>query len=138
MLGDASDEHPFRFLQLQRSLLLNFLDDAADDFPLVSIPFSARILSQAENFIKIFYAYQVALSPRSFSLTSVALMQQAASSLAWTISSIVSGQDTIGEQLNDIKTLYETSHIQNNMKDGELRYPQDCNEISSGMEISFK
>jgi hypothetical protein len=65
-------------------------------------------------------------------------MQQASSSLGYTIMSIMSERHSLQQRFNDIKTFYETGHIKNKLEDGEVKYPLDGAEPSTGMEIKFE
>ncbi|KAF8575570.1 P-loop containing nucleoside triphosphate hydrolase protein [Ramaria rubella] len=120
LLADSSDEHPARLLHMERSIFFSFLDTFSEDFPL------------------IFYAFQVYLSPGSFSLTSVALMQQASATLTWTFYGIFNDQKSLQQHIENLKTLYELENIKNTLDDGDLEYPKDTAVSSSGMEIKFE
>ncbi|KAF8513614.1 P-loop containing nucleoside triphosphate hydrolase protein [Gautieria morchelliformis] len=120
LLGDTSDDYPDSLLELQRSSFLSFIDAFTEDFPL------------------IFYAFQVYLSPQSFSLTSIALIQQASSSLTWTFYRILREEKSFRQRLEEMKTVAELGKIQNTLEDGELHYPKDVLKHSPGMEIRFQ
>ncbi|KAF8513619.1 P-loop containing nucleoside triphosphate hydrolase protein [Gautieria morchelliformis] len=120
LLGDTSDDYPDSLVELQRSSFLSFIDAFTEDFPL------------------IFYAFQVYLSPQSFSLTSIALIQQASSSLTWTFYRILREEKSFRQRLEEMKTVSELGKIQNTIKDGELHYPKDVLKHSPGMEIRFQ
>ncbi|KAF8490889.1 P-loop containing nucleoside triphosphate hydrolase protein [Gautieria morchelliformis] len=114
LLGDTSVENPDPLLGLQRSSFLSFIDDFIEDFPL------------------IFYAFQVYLSPQNFSLTSIALIQKASSSLTWTFYRIFREEKSFRQRLEEMKTVSELGKIQNTLEDGELHYPKDMLKHSPG------
>jgi hypothetical protein len=91
-----------------------------------------------QGLFQIFYAFQVYLSPQSFSLTSVALIQQASSSLTWTFYSIFREEKSFRQRLEEMRTISELGKIQNTLEDGELHYPEDVLKPSPGMEVKFQ
>ncbi|KAF8526992.1 P-loop containing nucleoside triphosphate hydrolase protein [Hysterangium stoloniferum] len=119
-LGDTSDEYPDRSLDgIHRPILGALANSLKEEIPL------------------IFYALMILGSPTNFSLASVALMQQASSTLTDTLYSIFMQESSIRDILKQIKELYEIGDHANKIVDGKLSYPSG-NEISKGMEIKFE
>ena len=93
-----------------------------------------------QTVIQIFYAIQVYISPKSFSLPSIALMEQASSTLTWTMYELFRDSDSMLQTFRQVKDLYALGEIQNLIKDGELPYPRGLAEQkgSRGMSVTFE
>jgi hypothetical protein len=87
--------------------------------------------------MKISYAFRVYLSPQTFSLASIALMQQASRSLTHTLYHIYTADSSFREILEKIKELYNLENWANKQVDGEVSYPLE-NDESRGMEVKFE
>ncbi|KIJ37589.1 hypothetical protein M422DRAFT_33682 [Sphaerobolus stellatus SS14] len=119
LLGDISDEYPNQLLDYERPLLRIFSSNISEDIPLV------------------FYAIQIYINPKSFSLPSVALMQQASSTLTWTVYEIFRDENSLLQICHKIKALYAVEKTENKLQDGSLNYFGTIPE-ARGMDVIFK
>jgi len=80
------------------------------------------------------------LSPATFSMTSIAIMQEYSTSLKFALQMLFWDMRQAGKCVTDIKVLYETANIQNQIVDGTVEYPQPADEAdtSKGMDIELR
>ncbi|KIJ37579.1 hypothetical protein M422DRAFT_211323 [Sphaerobolus stellatus SS14] len=119
LLGDTSDDTPDMLLDNQRSLPRVFISSLIEDVPL------------------LFYSIQVYFDPMSFSLSTLALIQQGSQLLTSNIYWIFKGRDSMLQTFHQINELYAIENIENKLLDGNLNYPEDVPE-SRGMGITFE
>lgn len=134
LLGDVSDEWPDHILRSRRSLSKTLTSRITDDLPIVRL-FPKRLL-RLLIMLQLLYAVQVYNSPQSFSLSAVALMQQASSSLTWTLYEVFRDRDSLMHIIQQIQEVYEVMNLQGKVGDEELRYPESVPE-ARGMAVTF-
>ena len=71
-------------------------------------------------------------------MASIAILQQASSSLRGSINDILYTGETLKRHVLQLKNLYAMGEIQNIIKDGELSYPLPDVTSESGMKIELK
>lgn len=78
------------------------------------------------------------LHPARFTVTSIAILQQSASTLRWSLESVLDSTDSFQRQLTDIKNLYEVSDVVNKISDGTLPYPSSSDKKQTGMAFELR
>ncbi|GJJ10012.1 hypothetical protein Clacol_004238 [Clathrus columnatus] len=86
----------------------------------------------------MFYSYQVYLDPKAFSLSSIALMQQATSMVGEILENLFGRPHHDPIDFEWMKSLYEDPSEMNVIRDGETIYPPTDIESSNGMEVKFE
>ncbi|CAK5284696.1 unnamed protein product [Mycena citricolor] len=86
----------------------------------------------------LFWAFSAVMQPRSVSMTSIAIMQQYATSLSYSLELLMYDLRQIGKALRDIAALYEAADVRNELVDGELAYPGAERHSSEGMDVEFR
>ncbi|TFK33868.1 P-loop containing nucleoside triphosphate hydrolase protein [Crucibulum laeve] len=78
------------------------------------------------------------MNPSKFSLASIAILQQSASQLEYSVSSVLRHTTEFRNGINSIKDIYTKAYIQNKMKDGHLTYPHPENGSEAGMGFELR
>lgn len=86
----------------------------------------------------MFYSYQVYLNPKAFSLTSIALVEQATSMIENIIDGIFGGRYYDPIDFEWMKSLYEGATDSTVLKEGDMTYPPKETESSKGMDVKFE
>ncbi|KAF7355898.1 P-loop containing nucleoside triphosphate hydrolase protein [Mycena venus] len=88
----------------------------------------------------LYWALNAMLAPAKFSMTSIAILQQYSSSLNYSLQMLFWDFSQVGKCFTDIKMLYETANIKNQIVDGDVEYPRPEAEFeaSKGMEIELR
>ncbi|KAJ6453285.1 P-loop containing nucleoside triphosphate hydrolase protein [Mycena vitilis] len=71
-------------------------------------------------------------------MTSIAILQQYSLSLNYALQMLFWDFSRVGKCFTDIKILYDTADIQNQIVDGDVAYPRPSVDASKGMEIELK
>ncbi|EJF56134.1 HlyB/MsbA family ABC transporter [Dichomitus squalens LYAD-421 SS1] len=89
---------------------------------------------------QIYFTLRAAQAPASIplSLASLNLIQSATDRFAFTVYEIIRRTQSVGHQLESVKKLYEVVNIPNLVKDGTKPFPEDQNQIRSGIELEFR
>lgn len=78
------------------------------------------------------------LYPSKFTISSIAILQQSASTLRWSLESVLGNADRFRRELVDIRNLYESVNITNTVADGQLPFPDPLDEKNTGMTLELK
>jgi ABC-type multidrug transport system fused ATPase/permease subunit len=78
------------------------------------------------------------LWPAKFSMTSIAILQQYSASLNYSLQMLFWDFSQVGKCFTDIKILYESANIKNQIVDGDVAYPRPNVDVSKGMEIELR
>jgi len=122
-LGDISTEDANAEWSSRQPFLLTSLHALLNDFPL------------------LYFAIRILFSPKGITFSSLAISQEAASSVQWTIYTLTYESKSLAQQLMAVKNVYARYDIQNRMKDGVVSYPSIDDEPitkSTGMELEFR
>ncbi|KLO12495.1 P-loop containing nucleoside triphosphate hydrolase protein [Schizopora paradoxa] len=122
-LGDVSTEDANREWSNRQSFVVGSFYGLMNDFPM------------------IYFALRILFSPKGITFSSLAISQEAASSIQWTIYMLTYDSKSLARQLSSVKNVYARFEIQNKMKDGVLTYPRVLDESvkeSTGMELEFR
>ncbi|KAI0074198.1 P-loop containing nucleoside triphosphate hydrolase protein [Panus rudis PR-1116 ss-1] len=104
------------------------LGETSDDFATTlyhvqPTPVPGLILSFLQELPLLYFIFTCLLSSKSFSLASLGILHQMASSLRYTFERIASVKNDWNANLTHIKSVYEGIKITNVVKDGERNYP---------------
>ncbi|KIJ54559.1 hypothetical protein M422DRAFT_220860 [Sphaerobolus stellatus SS14] len=100
-------------------------------------PLSRIVLGSLIDHPLLFYSIQVYFNPKSFSLSTLALIQQGFQSLVWNLIWLFKNGESLLQTFRQIKELYAIENIENKLPDGNLNYPAGAPE-SQGMGITFE
>ncbi|KIJ53230.1 hypothetical protein M422DRAFT_222622 [Sphaerobolus stellatus SS14] len=101
-------------------------------------PLTYRIVQRLIGDLPLmFYTFQVYLSPKAFSLSAIALTQQASQSLSGTFSTILNPRGSLSELVQAAEELYTLQNPLLTMTDGTLDHAE-CAPKANGMDIIFK
>lgn len=78
------------------------------------------------------------MSPSKLSMTQLAVLDQASTSLSYTLSSIVWDIDLWPGYFSRMRNVYTVLDTKNKMKDGETPFPRPGYEESEGMGIELR
>ncbi|KIJ27976.1 hypothetical protein M422DRAFT_37506 [Sphaerobolus stellatus SS14] len=118
--GDLSSDSPSEISRAHTPIMTRISDYVSQDFPYV------------------LYCIQLARSPDSFSLASVALFQNISRDLSATLLGLVEKQANLSMTLSKIKELYRVEDIPIAVLDGTEKFVRDEKSASRGMEMEFK
>ncbi|KAJ7652353.1 P-loop containing nucleoside triphosphate hydrolase protein [Mycena polygramma] len=86
----------------------------------------------------LYWAVSAMLSPAKFSMTSIAILQQYSSSLNYSLQMLFWDFSQVGKCFTEIKILYESGNVKNQIVDGDGAYPRPSVDASKGMDIQLK
>ncbi|KAJ7615767.1 P-loop containing nucleoside triphosphate hydrolase protein [Mycena polygramma] len=86
----------------------------------------------------LYWALSAMLAPSKFSMTSIAILQQYSSSLNYSLQMLFWDFSRVGKCFTDVKILYDSADIKNQIVDGDVAYPRPSVDASKGMEIELK
>ncbi|KAJ7879382.1 P-loop containing nucleoside triphosphate hydrolase protein [Mycena leptocephala] len=101
-------------------------------------PFNQIAAEWAGELPTLYWALNAMLWPAKFSMTSIAILQQYSASLNYSLQMLFWDFSQVGKCFTDIKILYETANIKNQIVDGDVAYPRPGVNVSKGMEIELR
>ncbi|KAJ7215585.1 hypothetical protein GGX14DRAFT_443140 [Mycena pura] len=114
--------------------------DVWDQYSIDRTPAWNIIGEWAKELPTLYWAINAMLNPATFSMTSIAIMQEYSTSLDYALYMLFWDVRQVGKYVTDIKVLYETANIQNQIVDGTVEYPRPADEAdtSKGMDIELR
>ncbi|KAJ7178279.1 P-loop containing nucleoside triphosphate hydrolase protein [Mycena filopes] len=104
-------------------------------------PFKRILNKWAGELPTLYWAATAMLRPVT-SMTSIALVQQYSSALNYSLQMLFWDLSQVGKAITDIKILYETETIKNQIVDGDVEYPRTDRdtktEFAKGMDIELR
>ncbi|KAJ7215595.1 P-loop containing nucleoside triphosphate hydrolase protein [Mycena pura] len=121
-LGSVTSRHAWEQYGIERTPASNIISALAGQLP------------------TLYWAINAMLNPATFSMASIAIMQQYSTSLNYALQMLFWDVRQVGKYVTDIKVLYEAAEIQNQIVDGTVEYPRPANEAdtSKGMDIELR
>lgn len=87
---------------------------------------------------KVYCAVNAVMNPSKFSVASIAVLQQSAWTLRYSLESIMYSSRAFQRHVSKLKALYAVSEVKNKIQDGNLSYPQSTTEDDKGMALELK
>ncbi|KAF7965583.1 hypothetical protein HWV62_42832 [Athelia sp. TMB] len=119
-LGSTSDDHPYYQVMTQSDSV-----------------WSAIGANWLEALPMIYYAANAILLPRGFSLASIAILQQTSNNLQRSFTHLLYESKLFASTVNEIRKLYDSLEVQNEIDEGILPYP-NANTEGEGMGIEVR
>lgn len=135
-LGDiSSDSAEYQYMRRNRPIW-DTVAGLIGEFPTVS---GSHRSSQTPTQTKqIFYAANAVLNPSKFSISSIAILQQTATSMRWTSDSVVRESNQLARYLNHIRNIYRSLEVDNRIDDGISPYPSIGEKLHKGMSLEAR
>lgn len=89
------------------------------------------------NALKVYYAVNVILFPGSFSLTTIATLQQMSFKLQRTFGKLMYDGKMFKDTINLAKKIYDSLEVHNQAQEGTVPYPR-ANATREGMAIQIR
>lgn len=89
------------------------------------------------SILQLYFALNAIYNPSNFSVASIAILQQAATSLRWTFGSIFSYGAALPRTISRIGDMYTALDVKPVLKEGSLSYPGE-KDVGSGMALEVR
>ncbi|KAJ2925277.1 hypothetical protein H1R20_g11818, partial [Candolleomyces eurysporus] len=119
-IGNLSDEHPILQVDHITSPIERVVQGILEDLPMV------------------YCGLNVIISPSRFSLSNIAIMQTASTTLRNSIAMLFYRNRNLGKNLNTIREIYSVSKIRNQVDGGKTSYPSSEKSAKEGMSFELR
>ncbi|KAJ6532944.1 P-loop containing nucleoside triphosphate hydrolase protein [Mycena capillaripes] len=119
-LGNVSDLEPLYAYALHRTPIMSILTRISGDLP------------------TLYWAANAILDPKSYTVTSFAILQQHAQALNITFQLIFYDFSRVAEACSNIKELYDMADVENKIPDGCRAYPNSTLSTEKGMSFELR
>ncbi|KAJ7669593.1 P-loop containing nucleoside triphosphate hydrolase protein [Mycena rosella] len=115
-------------------------EDAWSQYGMERTPVSKIASEWTGELPTLYWALNAMLRPAKFSMSSIAILQQYSASLNYSLQMLFWDVSEVGKCVTDIKILYETANIKNQIADGDAVYPRASADVSEsqGMDIELQ
>lgn len=86
---------------------------------------------------QMYCALVAILYPSTFSVSSIAILQQSSATLRYSLTNVLQNADSFRRQLNDIRNLYNATNASSGLANGQKPYPDPSSE-SKGMSFDLR
>ncbi|KAF8139286.1 P-loop containing nucleoside triphosphate hydrolase protein [Mycena galopus ATCC 62051] len=107
-------------------------------YALRATPFMDMLIRLTGDLPTLFWAANAILDPKSFTITSFAILQQHAQALNFTVRMIYQDFTLAAESCSLIKELYDMESVVNKIQDGSEAYPNSSLSSNKGMEFELR
>ncbi|KAF7335630.1 Lipid A export ATP-binding/permease protein MsbA [Mycena venus] len=119
-LGNVSDAEPYSTYGLRATPFMLMLQRLSGDFP------------------TLFWAANAILTPKHYTVTSFAILQQHAQALNYSFQIIYHDFTRVSESFSHINELYDMANVENKIPDGDEVYPNSALSSEKGMAFELK
>ena len=135
-LGDTPDTSAEWLYSQQREGLSDMMMSLSSDGPTVRL--HSAVINAVLTATQLFFAFLALLNPSKLSMTQLAVLNQASTSLSYTLSSIVWDIDFWPGCFSRMMNVYTALDAKSKMKDGETPFPRPGYEESAGIGIEVR
>ncbi|KAG6373710.1 P-loop containing nucleoside triphosphate hydrolase protein [Boletus reticuloceps] len=135
-LGDTPDIGPEWLYDQRHEALSDIIMTLCSDAPTVRS--HCTIIHTILTTSQLYFAYLALTSRSKLTMTQFAVLNQASSSLSYTLASIGLDIDLWPSCFSRMRNVYTALDTKNKMKDGETTFPRPGREASTGVGIEFR
>ncbi|KAI0784318.1 P-loop containing nucleoside triphosphate hydrolase protein [Abortiporus biennis] len=121
----------------------NECEGIPDDYPstlygLRNTPFRDVCIELMGELPTIYYVASCLSQPSKFSISTLAMLHQTATSLRWTFDRIASQNNNFAQYMNKIKSIYDSISAKHENKEELFTYPPSGKDTNEGMNVEFE